>query len=936
MVYINNTGKHNEVWLDKPYATINVECPDCPSTEDAYSSGYTDGREEGYHKGYQSGSTDGWNDGYPSGYTDGQASVDCTESYNSGITDGIAEQKAKLIPTAITENGTYNREDGWSTITVDIPSDYQEGYGDGEAAQKAKLTVTSFTENNTYTRENGWSAVTVAVPSDYQDGYDDGFNKGKEAQKGKLTYLSVNQNGTFTREDGWSAITVDIPSDYQDGYDNGAADQKAKLISTAITENGIYSREDGYSSIEVNVPTGETINNQNISKGISASDLIYADGHYIGSQTITHLPDYTGIEKVDLNIDIVASAAIEQGYNNGYTSGYTDGLNACSGGSEDLIANLQGDYFIIPEGTTKLRDYAFYAAPFSSITIPSSVTTIGSYAFSTTKLTGITIPSSVHTIMDYAFENTRLQEIVVPDTVSTLGAYTFNRCKGLTAATLPSGLTEIPNYLFTNCSLTGITLPASITSIGINAFVRNNLTGNITIPSGVTYINEGAFRYCSGLTSMTFESPVPATIITTADYTASLGSSAYTWSIYVPCEAVEDYKTAWSYYAHRIMCNSGDTPDTGDTGYTPFSVSGDITNKFVYSGDSVQTVKVSSSGFLDFVTSMYVNGEQITPVSAITMEPGKTYYIDYYTNTIYDYVPYGSFNGTDVVETEIRGRHITQLQGCYGGCYGLTSATLSSAITEIRATFLNCLSLTSVNLGNHGNGLIVRDDSFRNCSSLAYIEIFPALIGNNAFAGSGIRNFFITDICTSIGSAAFSACTSLTEVYIYGTSISSAESIGLNIFRGCSSLNYVYFQDYTVPVGNYMFKDCTALSAITLPPVAITTEAFYNTGLHTITVPEGVTEVGRSAFYGCSNLESVVLPSTITSIGDAAFAGTNLLAAVTINATTPPSLAGTSGTNASLGGTNVNIYVPASSLEDYKAAPDFVMYAQNNKIFAIQ
>ena len=133
-----------------------------------------------------------------------------------------------------------------------------------------------------------------------------------------------------------------------------------------------------------------------------------------------------------------------------------------------------------------------------------------------------------------------------------------------------------------------------------------------------------------------------------------------------------------------------------------------------------------------------------------------------------------------------------------------------------------------------------------------------------------------------------------------------------------------------------MFKNCTALTAITLPSNNLGTESFYNTGLRSITVPEGATSIGNNAFYNCQYLNSVVLPSTISNIGVAAFAGTTLLTGVTINATTPPSLATPSGANASLGGTNVNIYVPASALEDYKAAPDFVMYAQNDKIFPIQ
>ncbi len=37
------------------------------------------------------------------------------------------------------------------------------------------------------------------------------------------------------------------------------------------------------------------------------------------------------------------------------------------------------------------------------------------------------------------------------------------------------------------------------------------------------------------------------------------------------------------------------------------------------------------------------------------------------------------------------------------------------------------------------------------------------------------------------------------------------------------------------------------------------------------TVPEGVTGIGGSAFYGCRNLKSVTIPEGVTSIGRRAF-----------------------------------------------------------------
>ena len=79
----------------------------------------------------------------------------------------------------ITENGDYAFEssaDGLSRVDVSVNFDtqpyYDEGYSAGEGAgisegiaqQKAKLDKTTFISNGTYTREDGWNEVTVDTP----------------------------------------------------------------------------------------------------------------------------------------------------------------------------------------------------------------------------------------------------------------------------------------------------------------------------------------------------------------------------------------------------------------------------------------------------------------------------------------------------------------------------------------------------------------------------------------------------------------------------------------------------------------------------------------------------------------------------------------------------------------------------------------------------
>ena len=71
------------------------------------------------------------------------------------------------------------------------------------------------------------------------------------------------------------------------------------------------------------------------------------------------------------------------------------------------------------------------------------------------------------------------------------------------------------------------------------------------------------------------------------------------------------------------------------------------------------------------------------------------------------------------------------------------------------------------------------------------------------------------------------------------------------------------------------FNNCKGLYQITLPNsiTSIGEDAFYATSLMSITIPDGVTEICKSAFESCSALINVSIPEGVTLIGDYAFKG---------------------------------------------------------------
>lgn len=152
-------------------------------------------------------------------------------------------------------------------------------------------------------------------------------------------------------------------------------------------------------------------------------------------------------------------------------------------------------------------------------------------------------------------------------------------------------------------------------------------------------------------------------------------------------------------------------------------------------------------------------------------------------------------------------------------------------------------------------------------------------------------------------------------------------------FHYCISLKTVTLPEGLESIGASAFQECSSLETVTLPEglKSIENGAFaYCSSLETITLPEGLESIGINAFQECISLETVTLQKGLVSIGNGAFYICSSLKTVTCLATTPPTLGSGvfSGSNALTA-----IYVPAASVEDYKASNRWSDYA--DKIQAI-
>lgn len=240
------------------------------------------------------------------------------------------------------------------------------------------------------------------------------------------------------------------------------------------------------------------------------------------------------------------------------------------------------------------------------------------------------------------------------------------------------------------------------------------------------------------------------------------------------------------------------------------------------------------------------------------------------------------------------------------GCSELTSISLPSTLEEIaEGGFADCSQLTQITLPDSLKK--IGRFAFQGCDNIKEITIPTSVreIGQDAFRSSGIEKLVIKDMAAWCGVKKTGGfINSNTKVFLNEEEIKDlvvpddVTIIEPNTFNGFKSIETVYIPESVDSIGDNAFLGCTNITKVTAHdiaswcrisfgntqilqngsiiflsnPVCVSQNLYIgNNQLTELVIPEGVSEIGHTAFERCLGITKVSFPSTLRKVGADAF-----------------------------------------------------------------
>ena len=296
----------------------------------------------------------------------------------------------------------------------------------------------------------------------------------------------------------------------------------------------------------------------------------------------------------------------------------------------------------------------------------------------------------------------------------------------------------------------------------------------------------------------------------------------------------------------------------------------------------------------------------ITGTGAMTNWPNKTN------------VPWYNASFRDEITKVILPEGLTSIgRNAFSNCSTLVDVTIPSTVATIKErAFANCVALPAIDIPV---GIeTIEASAFTNCRALKDVTVHwtegTASIDNQSFPYGDHRMYLLVPVGMSYLYSIHVSLRGFTYFYngkcgdnLYWTLDDKTQTkltlIGTGEMYDYENASAVPWHTYrtnitsvTLPngltnIGSYTFYECNSLSSIAIPSSVtdINKYAFANcSNLSSVSIPSSVASIGDRAFENCSSLESIDIPSVVNGIGSYAFHGCSSLDNMYVHWSTPP------------------------------------------------
>lgn len=436
-----------------------------------------------------------------------------------------------------------------------------------------------------------------------------------------------------------------------------------------------------------------------------------------------------------------------------------------------------------------------------------------------------------------------------------------------------------PAAKFTNVVFDGIK------SFGPYAFFGCGLT-KLVVPASLETIDETAFCGFSGLTEfLNADYSRPGSSATNKKFVAKDGllfemrqDDADNYTKYKSLLCFPDNKNTGSKYTYYLdgggsLLNIApyafdDVNGTLTLNISNCDVAGISINKYAFQNSSICFVhlgstfvnEIGSYAFantglvqLDLGTHKY-NGTKVCTINGNAFYNSSIQQINFPTNTSHNYMT--------VALNDYAMANCPSLQRVYFPTYTGDPGAVLAPLGKY--AFFNCPSLVNVSFagatpaaGNYG---VLPEGLFKNCTGLKNVTFDDnkiTEIGDFAFSNCNLQGWVFNKQSASlktIGKYAF-APTSGGKSNHFNTSFTLAG------FSALTTIGDGAFMNCNISTSDIYFYTGTGGSTSVLKTIGAF--AFNSNTFKTITIPEGVTEIGKFAFQGNNTLETINLPKTL-------------------------------------------------------------------------